>query len=207
MVVSDEDELSSELASVLAVELLLLSDCDCDEEIVLSVEPSEVFAVESDPVESVVESEPLLVLSVEDESVEDEPVEDESVEDESVEDESVEPEFVEDESVEDESTEDESVEAESVGVESVEAESVMLEPSVEAESVEAESVDAESVEAESVVAVLSSSPLPSVPPNLSASLASPEPSTVETGNRTNNGNVKLLHVHFVVAIKNYLKYL
>ncbi len=69
----------------------------------------------------------------------------------------------------------------SESVESVESDPVW---SVESElppvvlSVEAEPDTLES----SVESVVSSSPLPSVPPNLSASLVSPEPSTVATGN-------------------------
>lgn len=58
-------------------------------------------------------------------------------------------------------------------VESVASESLVLSVDGEPDALEL-----------SVVAVLSSSPLPSVPPNLSSSLTSPEPSTVVTGNKT-----------------------
>lgn len=83
-----------------------------------------------------------------------------------------------------------------MSVESEPAGSVESEPETEADKL-----------ALSVVAVLSpSSPLPSVPPNRSSSLTSPEPSTEEaTGNETKNRKVLLLRNDPVQTMRNYLK--
>lgn len=85
---------------------------------------------------------------------------------------------------------------ESEPVSSVESEPLVLSAESELDTIEL-----------SVVAVLESSPLPSVPPNLSSSLTSPEPSTVATGNKTKIKQILLLYVNLVQTIKNYLKYL